>query len=384
MQQVKAGRRVRANRFAVRSLVTAITATLLTAPAFAQHAGASVDAGVLNMQYADSVDANAIALTPSLWLESRSGIVSTTGTFSHFTGGGWSAQGAAGASLFTPRIGYLLGEIEGSAGGSTRDDASRTGQLLAIARAHVSSDSYGLWVGGGAGRTWDGFIWRSLQQGEAAAWGRFGNTSASISASPVIVDDSIRYTDAQISAAINLPRVDLNASAGFRGGSRLPTLGGTAKSWGSVSLTGWMMSRVAVVASAGTYPVDLTQGFPGGRFASVGIRLGSRRFQPASIAAVEITPRKNFEVRSVNSRTRELRVRAPSANSVEVMGDFTSWRSVSLRTADDGWWSIQLPISSGIHEVNVRINGGAWTVPQGLPRKSDEFGGSVGVLVIPM
>jgi hypothetical protein len=356
----------------------------LTAPAFAQHAGASVDAGVLNMQYADSVDANAIALTPSLWLESRSGVFSTTGTLSHFTGGGWSAQGTAGASLFTPRVKFLLAEFEGSAGGSTRDDASRTGQLLAIARAHFSSDNHGLWIGGGAGTTWDGFTWRSLQEGEAAAWARFGNASASLSATPVIVDDSIRYTDALLSAAINLPRVDLHASAGFRGGSRLPTLGGTAKSWGSVSVTGWMLSRFALVASAGTYPVDLTQGFPGGRFASVSVRFGSRRFEPSSAPILETTPRRGFEVRNIDSRTRELRVRAPSANTVEIMGDFTDWSPVSLRTAENGWWTIQLPVSPGIHEVNVRINGGSWAVPQGLPRKSDEFGGSVGVLVISM
>ena len=366
------------------SLVTAMSSMSLAAPAFAQRAGASIDAGALNMQYADSVDANALALTPSLWIESRSTVFGTTGTFSHFTGGGWSAQGAAGASIFTPRVKHLLGEIEGNAGGSTRDDASRTGQLLAIVRGHFSADSYGAWIGGGAGATWDGVTWRNLRQGEAAAWARFGNGSASLSATPVVVDDSIKYTDAQISAAFNLPRVDFIASAGFRGGSRLPTLGGTAKSWGSVSVTGWMVSRVALVASAGTYPVDLTQGFPGGRFASISIRVGSRRFQPSSITVLEPSPRKGFEVRTIDSRTRELRVRAPSANTVEVMGDFTSWQPVSLRTAEDGWWTIQLPIGAGIHEMNVRINRGPWAVPEGLQRKSDEFGGSTGVLVIPM
>ena len=374
---MKAGRRVRA-------WVLALLGTSLAAPAFAQHAGASIDAGMLTMQYADSVDANAIALTPSLWRESRSGLVSATGTLSHFTGGGWSAQGAAGASVFTPRFKYLIAEIEGSAGGSTRDDASRTGQLIAIARAHFSSDNRGVWIGGGTGTTWDGLTWRNLQQGEAAAWARFGNASASLSATPVIVDDSIKYTDAQLSAAFNLPRVDVNASAGVRGGSRLPTLGGTAKSWGSVSVTGWMMPRLAIVASAGTYPVDLTQGFPGGRFASISIRFGSRRFQPSSIAALEPSPERGFEVRNVDSRTRELRVRAPSANTVEIMGDFTDWQPVSLRIGESGWWTIQLPIRPGIHEMNFRINGGSWAVPQGLQRKSDEFGGSVGVLVIPM
>jgi hypothetical protein len=34
--------------------------------------------------------------------------------------------------------------------------------------------------------------------------------------------------------------------------------------------------------------------------------------------------------------------------------------------------------------MNVRVDGGKWVVPQGLQKKSDEFGGSVGVLVVEM
>lgn len=376
-KKMKAGRRLWA-------LLLTLPGMSLAAPAFAQHARASIDAGVLTMQYADSIDANAVALTPAFWLESRSSMLTTTGTLSYFTGGGWSAQGHAGASIFTPRVKHMLGEIEGGAGGSTRDDRSRTGQLIAVARGHLSADDYGAWIGGGAGTTWDGVTWRSLRQGEGAAWARSGNASAMISATPVVIDDSIRYTDAQISASLNLPRIDLNASAGLRSGSRLPTLGGTAKSWGSLSVTAWMLSRVALVASAGTYPVDLTQGFPGGRFASVSVRFGSRRYEPSAGAVMEAVPRKGFEVRRIDARTRELRVRAPSANTVEVMGDFTEWRPVSLHSEQNGWWTVQLTVNPGIHELNVRIDGGPWTVPQGLPRKSDEFGSSVGVLVIQM
>jgi 1,4-alpha-glucan branching enzyme len=99
---------------------------------------------------------------------------------------------------------------------------------------------------------------------------------------------------------------------------------------------------------------------------------------------MEAVPRKGFEVRRIDARTRELRVRAPSASTVEVMGDFTEWRPVSLHSEQNGWWTVQLTVNPGIHELNVRIDGGPWTVPQGLPRKSDEFGSSVGVLVIQM
>ena len=356
----------------------------LAAPASAQRSGVSIDAGALNMQYADSIDATAFALTPLLWIESARTSLATTGTFSGFSGGGWSAQGSADGSLFTRRLGWFLGEFEGTAGGSTRNDASRTGQLLASARAHLAAANRGAWLGAGFGGTWDGVEWRNVRQAEAAVWALGTNASALVSLTPIVVDDSIRYADTQISGALNLSRVDLNASAGIRAGSRLPTLGGSAKSWGSVSVTGWLASRIALVASAGTYPVDLTQGFPGGRFASLSIRFGSRRFTPSHEAVLEALPRNVFAVRNAGSGMRDIRIKVPAASSVEIMGDFTDWKPVSLQSEGGEWWAVRVPIKAGIHELNMRVDGGNWTVPRGLTKKSDEFGGAVGVLVVSM
>ena len=371
---MEAGRRV--------CLVLSLLGGLIAAPASAQNAKASIDAGALNMQYADSIDANAIAATPSLWIDGQRGSLSTTATLSQFSGGGWSAQGSADGSLFSRKVGLFFGEIEGSAGGSTRNDASRTGQLLGIVRAHLSTDDRGVWIGGGAGGTWDGVEWRNVLRGEAAAWIHRNNAGASISATPVVVDDSIRYTDAQISAGLTLSRVDLDASAGFRSGSRLPTLGGTAKSWGSASITGWIASRIALVASAGTYPVDLTQGFPGGRFASLSIRFGSRRFTPAHDVAVTGPARSSFALRKAENGMREIRIKNESAGKVEIMGDFTDWKAVQLEKLESSWWTVRVPLTPGVHEMNIRIDGRDWTVPPGLSRKSDEFGGAVGVFVV--
>ena len=38
--------------------------------ASAQRTGASLDAGALNMRYSDYINANSIALTPAVWIES--------------------------------------------------------------------------------------------------------------------------------------------------------------------------------------------------------------------------------------------------------------------------------------------------------------------------
>jgi len=362
----------------------------------AQLTGASIDLGGLTMRYADSVDATALALTPAFWAESSLTSFALAGTLSQFASDGWSAQGAAAGSVFTRRIGSLLGELEGASGGSAHNDGSRTGQILATARAHFAGAERGVWAGGGLGRTWDGFTWRSVRQGEAGAWTSMGAVTALASVTPVVVDDSVRYTDAQLSAGVNLRHFELTASGGFRGGGRLPTLGGTAKSWGSASVTGWIGSRIAIVASAGTYPVDLTQGFPGGRFASLSVRLGARRFAPSlsqvsQVSLVDGIPPASgagpstatvFELRNVGGGAREIRVLAPSASSVELMGDFTDWAPVRLTLGGEGWWSVRLPIAVGIHEINLRIDGGAWITPPGLMSRSDEFGGSVGLLVV--
>jgi len=151
-----------------------------------------------------------------------------------------------------------------------------------------------------------------------------------------------------------------------------------------MSVTGWIAQRIALVGSAGTYPVDLTQGFPGGRFASVSIRFGSRRFTPSREPRLVPLPRNVFALRNADNGLREIRIRVPAARSVEIMGDFTDWKAVRLQSGDAEWWSIRLPVTRGIHEVNMRVDGREWTVPSGLQKKSDEFGGSVGVLVVEM
>jgi hypothetical protein len=351
--------------------------------ALAQRTGASIDAGALNMRYADSIKANALALTPAVWIEYPLATFSAVGTVSQFDEGGWSAQGTADGSRFTRRYSLFAGELEGTAGGSTHRDGARTGQLLASARAHLMNDYRGAWIGGGAGSAYDGASWRSVIQGEAAAWARFDAATVFASITPVSVADSIRYTDAELSASINLPVVELVATGGARSGA-------TSKSWGSASVTAWVSRRIAIVGSAGTYPIDLTQGFPGGRFLSLSLRVGTRRFPPATSSVREIeditvksrSPLR-LETRSLGRGLHEIRFHASRAEAVDVMGDFTNWKPVRLENAGGGWWSASFPIAAGIHELNVRIGGGPWIAPPGVPAKSDEFGGSVGILIIP-
>jgi len=77
-----------------------------------------------------------------------------------------------------------------------------------------------------------------------------------------------------------------------------------------------------------------------------------------------------------------VRVNALGARTVEINGDFTNWIPVKLVPASDGWWESTFPLKRGKYEMNLRVNGGDWTVPPGLLSMVDEFGGTVGLLVI--
>jgi hypothetical protein len=64
------------------------------------------------------------------------------------------------------------------------------------------------------------------------------------------------------------------------------------------------------------------------------------------------------------------------------MGDFTDWDPVPLQLRRGDSWEITIPIPRGTNRFNVRVNGGEWGAPPGVPVTDDDFGGVVGLIVI--
>jgi hypothetical protein len=384
------------------SVTYALAATLALGAsgrlARAQRVTSTVDIAGAGLWYADSIRAMGSTVSPAFSIDWPRGTIAASGTLSRLENEGVSAQGTVAPSFFTPSAGPLSGELAGSFGGSSHRDGTHTGQMLGSARAHVMGAGHGGWVGGGLGRTWDGAVWRGVRLAEAGAWLQREGTVALATASPIVVDDSIRYTDLQGSVRYKLNNVELGLTAGARAGKVASALGGTARAWGSASVTSWVHPNVALVASAGSYPVDLTQGFPGGRFATVALRFAARRGRSgeqsvssprassemaAGLAEAKASGVTQMVVQSAGGNRRTIRVRAPSARSVELNGDFTGWKPLELTRQPDGWWSATLPIEAGTYQMDVRVNGGAWIVPPGLTTVVDEFGSPVGILAIP-
>jgi len=78
-----------------------------------------------------------------------------------------------------------------------------------------------------------------------------------------------------------------------------------------------------------------------------------------------------------------LLVHVADATQVEVVGDFTDWQPLALRPAGGGLWEVVLPLTSGVHRIDIRIDGAAWIVPAGTTRAPDDYGGEVGIFVVP-
>lgn len=344
----------------------------------------TLDVGGVAIRYADTLNGAGATLTPHLLADWGRGVADLDGTYSQF-GSDWSLQGQAGASLFG-RVNRFLGELAGFVGGSTHRDGSRTGEVLLNGRLHAQPGFGDLFLGVGAGRTSFGGESRPLFLGEAGFTRPIPLGNTTLTLTPVVMADSIRYADSQLQASWQRARVDVEALVGARVGDQLTALGGTARVWGNLNVTAWLTQQTAFVASAGSYPIDPTQGFPGGRFIAAAIRIAYPRrvvaqpdreepIESPSVAAIRF-------VAGQNGRTISFRVLAPLARSVELAGDFTGWEPLRMVPSGDGWWMAMRKLSAGKYQMNLRLDGGQWVAPPGLLIMQDEFGGSVGLLIV--
>jgi hypothetical protein len=140
---------------------------------------------------------------------------------------------------------------------------------------------------------------------------------------------------------------------------------------------------MALTGAIGRYPPIVTTGMPGGRYATLSLRLAVGGGGPAAIPAdAPSRPRLAFLARRLGPTRVLIAVTAPDARTVELMGDFTEWRPVALAPAGPDRWEIVLPLRPGVHQANVRFDGGVWQVPPATTPVGDEFGGTVGVFVV--
>lgn len=366
-------------------MMLTVAALLCGAATVEAQIQATVEGGGATVRYADSLSVTAATLTPSLRFDAGAFRGGATGVLSSLGDGTRTMQGSLALSALSPALGLARMEVAGDVGGTTHQDGARTGRYLGRGRLHVGGGPFGIWAGGAAGRTWDGLSWHEVVEGDFGAWARMGSTSLLGTVTPSSIGDSIRYTDTQALINWSGSRVELQVSGGIRSGDEFVLA--SQNTWGSASATLWLFPQLGLVAGGGTYPTDFTQGFPGARYVSVGLRLAAQPRHALRRTTSALSPQRpgdspprGIEVIERADGKRTIRIYAPRATRVAVMGDFTAWRSVSLSPAIGGWWVLDRAVAQGTYQLNVRIDEGGWGVPPGLPVSVDEYGTRVGLL----
>jgi hypothetical protein len=191
-----------------------------------------------------------------------------------------------------------------------------------------------------------------------------------------VCPERLAAVDAGVAVAWNIrgARVRLFAASRLLG---QPSLAVARENWfgGSVEL-GWSES-MRFTLEADRRPTDIVRGLPANQRFSVGIRFlpWAERAPPGDR---DTGDRDDGARASANAAALQL----GDAGTADVRGDFTNWLPVRLTRGRNGRWLLPRGIAPGVYMLSVRLDGGEWHAPPGLPSTADGFGGIVGILVI--
>ena len=306
----------------------------------------------------------------------------------------YTGQGIVGISRYAAPGGSWRWEL--SAGGSAfgLSNAGPAFGWQAFASEHYGTSLGGAFVGAGGGQLAQNGIWTPLLTAHVGGFltpGRGGRDELSAALAETRFgpanagSTTFRFADGVAYWIHHADEADLS----FGGGARITSRGGlTSGTWGSASVALWLTDHTALVVAGGRALEDVTRGVPSVRYLSVSIRLGARSGDPRLAALVRRARTTTdaigrVEVRATGDSSRLVAVHYPAASTVELVADFTDWQPVALSRLPNGSWSLECVIAPGTHRVAVRVDGGEWMVPPNLPRVKDEFGGEVGLLIVP-
>ncbi len=361
---------------------------LAPSPILAAQVAATLDVAATRISYADASASNGISIAPIL--QAVRGLHSLTagGALTRFGGDIWSVQGHLAGSAYAAEFGGFRPEVEGRLRGTRHEDGGGSSEFAGAARLHRFGQVRGFWIGANGARSWDGIEWRGTLAVEGGGWARLGPGTFSLALTGSRVNDVLRFAEAESAFRMDRGQFELVAYGGLRHWFRPGDA--AAEGWGGASVAWWLGDRLAVTASGGAYPADYAQGLPSGAFGSLGVRIATGRLdharrinEPLDLILPPVRPgAPGLAFEPLGDGTVRLTLAGLPADRVELMGDFTSWEPVALTASALGQWSATLRIAPGIYRVNIRVNGGQWIVPPGLPSSTDEFGGAAGMLIL--
>ena len=189
---------------------------------------------------------------------------------------------------------------------------------------------------------------------------------------------ALQWADVAARATWSSDRLTVDARLGMQ-----PKLEASPRTvWARATATVAMSPAFAFVAGAGTEPSRGWIGLPSSRFLSFGIRVAVNGVPPGAPPAAAPRPLPRFSVKEAGGELYLLTLRLADARTVEISGDFTGWRPVSMRQTSRDTWQAMVALTRGSHRANVRIDGNAWIAPPGMSSTTDGFNGTVGIFVV--
>jgi hypothetical protein len=351
-----------------------------------------MDVGLSTVQYDGFATSAAATLTPAFALKGPERELSARGTYLVFESGNRNLQGGIVGSWRHRLTSHWRAETWAGGGGSKYADFASFWHALAGVRALRIGEPATLWTEITAGVTSYAADHRGVVVLGVGGWTWVRRLPLALSASHTRIGDTA-FSELRAQSRRSALGLTFEGHVGARVWSR----GGGRGVFGEASVQRSLGSRATLIVGGGRFPTDPVRGSISGRYVSAAVRLHApstrppvrrpppypvRPGSPANGAEPSGTT-PFLEVRHDERGIVLIRVHARAAPSVDVAGDFTDWRPLPLSVGPDGVWEIRLTMPRGLHRVNVRLGGGAWIVPAGTTRTTDDFGGEIGVIVVP-
>ena len=414
----------------------AVTLALLLPGQRAQSQDASeletrLEAGAAMLSRNASAPLAALALAPVIRYANPRYSIRASGA-AWLTDDSWQLHNAGAAiEAYTPLLYGVRAEVTAGANRTYFERGLQSDQIDAGGRIHYMRQRLGVWLGSGVARPLRVAAVSNVNVSSGGVWSRFGamtlrSTVTSFYFTKVV--DTLNSGTAAAAAAVPIcaPEatvpvpVDLNpsgasfslatASSACRRESRVTDLEGSvqwehrlleitigggrrfgdqmdvtpeSRQWASMRTAVWITNKLAAVASGGREPAQPTRGLPARTYGSLGLMLA---YWPIPRGTVPVeTPAsmvKAFELRPAGPALQRITARIGGVETVEVMGDFSDWAPVPLVRRGRDQWELLVPMNPGVHHINMRIDGGDWIAPPGVPAIRDGFNGEVGVLLV--
>jgi hypothetical protein len=413
-----------------KAAIAALTFVLLAPQGALAQIASKLEAGSFTTQQDGEIPTSVFSVAPGIRVDLPYLAFAARGS-AWLTGQQWQiADGTISGTLLTPTYKHLRAEVIGNASRAFFDGSLGNDQVDAQARLHMLfAQNGGIWVGGGAARPWRIAVVSAVDVMGGGAWTRLGDamlsgtytnffftkvaatrdssgtpqacgarndalalataagaslSNSASSASGADCRRQSRFSDVEGSINWAYGWFELTGQAGYRFGDSYDVTPDSRR-WAAGTAVLWVTDRVAAVMGGGRVPANPSRGLPARNYANFGLMLSyssiprtSVPVAPRTIAAV-----KDFEVRPLATGTQKITIRVGGVETVEVMGDFSDWTPLLLMRRGRDLWDLTLPVSTGVHEINLRLDGGPWLAPPGLPTRKDSFNGDVGLLVVP-